>query len=338
MSYYNRLTFETEGHIYENYARKVERMSDCNRFWFMDRYDLAKIKDFKKTNLCRDKFCSNCKKVKQASRMGKFIPLIEPYKDNLYQMVLTVPNMAGNALLGSIKEMSECYAKLIDYLKGRKLIKGIDFKKYGYLGSIRSLEITYRGDSYHPHYHSLIVFENFLGYKKNENVFSKDFLGKRTKRLFSDLEILIQKIWYLLITGQSSKELKITKKVIDSLDLGYSCMLDKSKQDDFQEIFKYIAKGQSENGELMLFDNFKVLEVVLTGIRQIQGYGCFYNLTDDDDDFHEQVDQVYDNIILELKEKENPLSVLQRPMDLMKNDGFTIISRKRVFKYLRELN
>lgn len=307
-------------------------MIECNQFWYLDVYHKQKIKDFKSTNLCGDKFCSNCKKVKQASRMGKFIPLIEPYREQLYQMVLTVPNVQGNALDGMIKEMFESYYRLNRIIKGEKKIRGIDFVKYGYQGSIRSLEITYREDSYHPHIHALIALKGKIGVKNNENVFSQDFLGRRSKRLFSDLEILIQKIWKLLITG-----VKVTKFNIDNLDIGFSCMMDKSKDDDFQEIFKYMCKGEAEDHSIMTYENFLVLYKVLFKVRQIQGYGVFYNIDDDTEDFKKQVDEVYDKFIDNLKQKESPVGTLERPSELIKNfDDFIIITRKRVFKYLKE--
>src|SRR5690606_10478932 len=132
---------------------------DCNRFWNIDRYDIQKVKDFIRTNLCRDKFCNNCKKVKQAERMARFMPEIQKYKKyNMSQLVLTVPNVPGGDLHTMIQKMFKAFARLIEYFKGKKNIRGLDFSWLGYQGAIRSLEVTYKQD-YHPHLHVLLIHE-----------------------------------------------------------------------------------------------------------------------------------------------------------------------------------
>lgn len=104
--------------------RKLERLQMCNQFWQIDRYDKLKIKDFIRTNLCRDKFCNNCKKVKQAERMAKFMPEINKYRDSkMSQIVLTVPNCSGDDLHDTIQKMFKAFARLIEYFKGKKKIK-----------------------------------------------------------------------------------------------------------------------------------------------------------------------------------------------------------------------
>src|SRR5690554_5379891 len=62
---------------------KIQRIKDCNKFWLLDQYEIQRVKDYKKTNLCKDKFCNNCKKVKQASRMANFMPHIKKKQDKL---------------------------------------------------------------------------------------------------------------------------------------------------------------------------------------------------------------------------------------------------------------
>src|SRR5699024_10807400 len=179
----------------------------------MDHYRQQKVKDFKKTNLCKDKFCNNCKKVKQASRLAKFMPMIEDLsKDKyLYHMVLTVPNCNGDDLKDVIRDkIFKSFAYLIDYLKIKKKIKGLDFEQYSYSGAIRSLEVTYRRDDYHPHLHCIIALEKPL----DDNRYIKNTYSRSRKngyRKFTEFEILIQKIWYLLNTGE-----RVTKKAIDN--------------------------------------------------------------------------------------------------------------------------
>ena len=82
-------------------------------------------------------------------------------------------------------------------------------------------------------------------------------------------------------------------------------------------------------------DNFKTLYFALYRVRQIQGYGCFYNVKDDDSIINE-VDALYEVYIELLKAKENPLEVSQTPEELL-NDDSMIISRKKIYSYLKSL-
>lgn len=316
-------------------------MEDCNSFWILDKYEQSKVKDFKKTNLCKDKFCNNCKKVKQASRMSKFIPLIRPYAENMYQLTLTVPNVKGEELQDTINRLFKSFGKLIEYIKGYKKIKGLDFESWGYKGAIRSLEITYKKVKkgkgfryeYHPHIHALIVLEGEIGERIYENSFSKDYLGKRAVRKFSKEEILIQGIWRLLNEGK-----KVTLKAIQSLDKGYSCQLDKFKESDFIELFKYMTKATSEDAEGMEYIQFKTLYYSLMNKRQIQGYGCFFGLKDADEEITAQeVEDYYNGIIEELRQKENPVETAESPQELEKDETYSLISRKRIYQYLKTL-
>ncbi len=325
--YYNRLRLETKD---EKISNKIEKITDCNKLWFMDYYQQQKIKDFKKTNLCNDKFCSNCKKVKQALRMSKFIPLIRPYAKDLYQLTLTIPNVKGEELTGAIRKIFKAFATLIEYLKGKKKLAGIDFSLLGYEGAIRSLEITFKGNSYHPHIHALIILKGDPGEQKNKNVYSIDFKGKRKQRLFNDTEILIQKIWYLLINGE-----RVTLRAIQNVKKGYSCQLDKSKESDFIEIFKYMTKTTDEEEKTLSYRQFKILHSSLNRVRQIQGYGCFYGLKDEEKFSQEDLDKAiesYNLFIEKLREKEKPIQTAESPNELSKDKENTIISRKTYTK------
>lgn len=312
----------------------AENISLCNKYWELDKYEYQKVKDYKRTNLCKNKFCSNCKKVKQASRMARYIPELELYKDNLYHLVLTQPNCPGESLKDNIKHMAKSFKSLIRYLSGNLKIKGLDFDYWGYKGAVRSLEVTYRNNDYHPHYHVALVFNtDILGKKDIINTYSFNYKSNipELKRLFSNEEILIQKIWYLLINN-----IKVTKDNIDNLEIGYSCMMDKFQEGDFAELFKYMTKEVDENGEILSYDNFKTLYRSLYRLKQIQGYGCLYRITDDGDT--ESMVQEYEKIIEMLKERENPVKVIETPQDLAKDNKYLLISRKSYFKYLRQIN
>jgi len=145
---------------------KMDRMTICNKWWLIDRFDISKVKNFKKTSLCKDKFCNNCKKVKQSQRMSKYIPELEKYKKKLYHLVLTVPNVSGDDLKSTIIKLSKSFRKLMYYIKGDRVIKNYEWlSNIGYEGAVRSLEVTFKDDIYHPHYHVALI----LGEIRNIN-------------------------------------------------------------------------------------------------------------------------------------------------------------------------
>lgn len=336
--HYYRLFKEVKDDILQN---KMERLKHCNDFWILDKYEISKVKDFKKTNLCKDKFCNNCKKVKQATRMAKFIPLLRPYSKDMFQLTLTVPNVKGEKLDDTIQRLFKSFTRLTEYLKGKKKVKGIDFTKFNYQGAIRSLEITVPGrDEFHPHLHALMVLPKYIGILKHRNTFSIDHTGKREERLFSDEEILIQRIWYLL-----NNKIRVTKENIDNIAKiapkkykdGYSCRLDKFQESDFIELFKYMTKSTTEDDKPLSYWHFKTLYFALHGKRQIQGYGCFYNVKDDDEVDPEEVEKAYNQIIKELQEKEKPREVYETPRDLNEDTEYLLISRKKIHKHLKKI-
>lgn len=329
IGYYERFQKEYPG---VNFSSNIENISNCNSWWLMDHYRQQKVKDFKKTNLCKDKFCNNCKKVKQSSRLAKFMPIINDLsKDKyLYHMVLTVPNCNGVNLKPTIKRMFDSFNYLNRYLNLKKPIKGLDFEQYLYNGAIRSLEVTYRKDDYHPHLHCIIALEKPL----DDNRYIKNTYSKSRKngyRKFTEFEILIQKIWYLLNAGE-----RVTKKAIEELEIGYSCTIDPIDESSVYEVFKYMTKSTDEKNNILTYQNFKDLYFSLYRVRQIQGYGCFYNIKDDDS-IIEEVEYFYNKYIEELQEQENPVEVCETPQDLLLDNQNLIISRKKIFNYLRNL-
>lgn len=330
ISFYGLLAEEIQQERKQTILNKIDNIKDCNSLWDIDYYRISKIKDFKKTNLCKDKFCNNCKKVKQSGRMAKYMPELEQYKNNSFLMTLTSPSVMGIELKDKIKKMSKSYSQLNRYLSGNIKIRGIDFSSWGYLGAVRSLEVTFKGDNYHPHYHILLILDKLiLSDKKNINDFSYHY-GK-LRDGFSDQEIIIQKIWYLIIN-----DIKVTKNNIDNLDIGYSCKIDKLGPNDYNEIFKYMTKGTTEDNKKLNYNQFKVLNDSLFRVKQIQGYGCLYSIKDDFD--LDSMIEEYDKLIEQLKNIENPLRVLETPGDLLKDKDIKLISRKSYFKYLQQID
>lgn len=326
IDYYKK--YQYEGKIISN--SKIESIESCNKYFLLDKYYYNQVKDFKKTNLCKDKFCNNCKKVKQAVRMSRYIPEIEQYSEYLYHLTLTIPNVSGNELKSTIKHMSKSFSRLMDYIKGKQVLSFYNFKKLGYLGSIRSLEITFNGDSYHPHYHCCFAFKNLNLDKTIKNKYSIDHYHNRDDKLFSEFEITIQKIWYLLINKK-----RVCEENFVLLEDGYSCNCDKFQEGDYKQLFKYMTKETDEKQNILSYDNFKTLYDSTRFIKQIQGYGCFYYISDSNID--DEVDKMYTSIIEFLQKDEDPEEVRESPRDLLNDDRFILISRKKVYQYLKEL-
>ena len=321
----------------------ISNISNCNNLWLLNVYDTAKVKDFLKTNLCKDRFCNNCKKVKQASRMARFLPEIAKVSEglNLYHLTLTVPNCSGSDLRKTVDKMTKSFSMMNRYLRGDKNIRGIDFMKYGYNGAIRSLEVTFKRDSYHPHFHIMLA----LDYKEEEKTHVNSFSMRHGKmvRKFSNFEILIQKIWYLLMN-----DVKVTLSHINNIalvrkqheenlveDIGYSCSMDEFQHENYKELFKYMTKSFSDDENYFTFKNFCDLYFQLKGVRQIQGYGCFFRIKDIDVD--EEVDSKYNLIIDTLNSMEDPRVSTEKTEDLWMDDEYMLISRKRVYGYLRDI-
>lgn len=310
---------------------KIENIENCNKWWLLDRFERIKVKNFKKTSLCKDKFCNNCKKVKQSQRIAKYVPELEKYKDNLYHLVLTVPSVCGYELKETIKKMSKSFRKLMYYLRGDRVIKGYEWlSELGYLGAVRSLEVTFKEDLYHPHYHIALILneikkEKYI--KKYINTYSYSF--GELKNIFSEVEIIIQKIWYLIFNDE-----KVVCDNINKLEIGYSCKLNKFKENDYKELFKYLIKGQEENSNNFSYENFKVLYEALYNVKQIQGYGVLYKIDDNIDE--DLFADMYNEFIDELYKIDIPISIAEKPSELLNDNEYILISKKSYINYLRK--
>jgi plasmid rolling circle replication initiator protein Rep len=317
-------------------ANNIDSLANCNSLMAFDFYEKSKHLDFLKTNLCKDKFCSNCKMVKQASRMSRFMPEIEGVSKitNLYHLTLTVPNCSDVDLRPTIKKMFKAFPVLIEYFKNKKKIRDHDFTQYGYRGAIRSLEVTYKSNSYHPHLHCLIALD--LPYQEKTNKHdSFSYNYGVFERSFSDLEILIQKIWFLLMNG-----FKVSRSNLSAEKGSYSCTLDLFEDGQYYELFKYMTKSNgsvsgADPDSFMSYRNFITLFFSLKNVRQIQGYGCFFGIKDED--LEELNDEKYNIFVSLLLSIELPKKVYRKPDDLLFQPDLTIISRKMNFQNLKQI-
>lgn len=339
--YYNEVYSEYYAKLYEETnipaLRSVaERVEACHRFWNGDHYAMSLVFDVKRVNLCHDKFCVNCQHVKQASRLKRFTPVFDELRNtyDLYHLTLTVPNVPGIELNNALNKMFAAFKKLIRYFSDDARIAGVNFKKYGYAGAVRGLEIVTNSFDYHPHFHCAILLAKDLDFvKQHITCFSYDH--GILKRKFSDLEILIQKIWYLAYNGK-----RVDLDNISGVPEGYSCTLDEVEGDDWHEVFKYVTKLTNGGDPALTYEQFKTLYFALRRRRIMQGYGILYNIAENDDD-DDEVALEYAKILAKLRALEDPIKNWSYNIDELVTDirgeRITAISKRLVQKWLNEL-
>lgn len=332
--YYKEL-FEETGFA-EN---KAEAVKSCLKVWDVDYYRLQKVKDVLRVNLCHDKFCPNCQNLVSLRRYAKYKPVLDKLLENysIYHVVFTVPNCSAVKLNVTLKNMYSKFVYVVQYMQGKRKVKNIDFKKYGFVGAVRSLEITISKTDFHPHFHCLFVLKkDFQEKRKYINDYS--YNNGKLKRKFTDFEILLQKCWYLFYNGQ-----KLTKKAFDELPLGYSVIAEKTNG-NYKEIFKYATKGlyDPKTGSFEYsYDVFKTLYNALHRRKIIQGYGILNKLTFEDELSKEEKDNLYLEIKKKLQEIEDPfrqyiaLSELCKEFD--ERDDITYISKNSIRENIKDL-
>nr|WP_192963075.1 hypothetical protein [Clostridium sp. MCF-1] len=97
-----------------------------------------------------------------------------------------------------------------------------------------------------------------------------------------------------------------------------------------------MTKGTDERGHVLTYENFVSLLHGLYRVKQIQGYGCLYRISDDE--ITEEYERIYEAMIQEIRAKEKPIAVLQQLEGLLSDNEYQLISRKSYFKYLKNLN
>ncbi len=354
--YYDRMDQE-RGKIEPNrtYMNTAKNVALCAKWWKIDYYKLQGVKDMKYGNLCHNRFCDNCQNEIAKQRAKKYEPVLDRLAEDfdLYHLVFTVPNPLKRCLCGCLDVMYKNIKYMFRLLSGNVKIDGYNFEQFGYWGAVRALEITESKNEreFHPHFHCIVLFRKGLRLDENRthvNVYSFDREHVKkgwTKQdgtlvnKFSDLEILLQKIWRLRIDG-----IEVNADNIERLPLGYSVMC--RKADNYKEVFKYATKGclkhspdekNMDDGErnkrfLSRLNDFEILEKALKHRKVVQGYGKLYHwkfadVVDQSIDFAN--DQYYLEAIKLLHKVENPDEVLEcfdDMMETMKNSKKNNIS------------
>lgn len=301
------------------FTSRAKNIKSCCKSWTFDFYNKAGYKNLVRVDRCKDRFCLNCQSLVAKQRLAQYSPILDEYVEtnDLYHVVLTVPNVEAYKLRDTVTLMLDRFGYMIRYFQGTKKVAGVDFTKWGYIGAVRGLEITVskKNNTFHPHLHCVFVLNKNMDLPKVYfNRFSIDDTGRQPLRLFSELDMLFQRIWCLLICRK-----KVTKANIENIGEvtgypdGFSCIADVSNN-DYHEVFKYAIKGSYKNNTLFLYENFLTLYNCLFGKRVYQTYGCLskYDFNDYDEEIGlNDLDTAFEIFLETLQESELPKRIVE---------------------------
>lgn len=316
----------------ESYLNKHLRLDNCYKYFDVDIYKNARYIDLKHISLCNDKFCKNCQNVLSKQRYIHFKPYLDDIADehDLYHVVLTVPNCKANELIQTLDNIYLSFAKFIKIFRRKNTRHTyLNLINLGYLGALRSLEITYdEVTGFHPHLHCIFAFKKDLSFEAT-NINKYSYSNNQLVRKFTDFEITIQKLWYMIYNG-----VRITEDNYNNLALGYSCIAEVTNY-DYKEVFKYTLKESFEyvyNSEWL----FNVLRQALYNRRVIQGYGVLYGINDNDEEIKQHRDIAYLRYLDELVCGEQPNYDILTYNNLIEfnNNGFNLITNKNISEVL----
>ena len=325
--YYQTLYMITDD---DNYMRNCERVANCYKYFSIDMYLKHNITDITSISLCNDKFCKNCQNVLSKQRYLKFKPYLDALSEeyDLYHVTLTVPNVSGLFLNDTLDKMYDSFGKFIKIFRRKNSRhKYLNLESLGYVGAVRSLELTYNEASgYHPHFHCIFALKKELDLERcivNKFSYSNGIFN----RSFTTFEQTIQKLWYLIYNNK-----RITEDNFLNAE-GYSCTADITNY-DYKEVFKYTLKET--------FDDIVNSEVVFLTVRRalhyrriIQGYGKLFGISDYEGEVISLAyDNAYEEYIEELKKDCDPIhAVIFDYMlrdEIEKNPSMNYISRATV--------
>ena len=334
----------------ENFLRRAERVKECCTHWSFDYYKKSGYKNLVRMVRCDDRFCLNCQALIADQRQAQYSKVLDDFaiENDLYHVVLTVPNVSAQRLADTVTLMLDRFSYLIRFFDGRKKVKGVDFLKYGSIGAVRALEITVskRDGSYHPHLHCIFVLKKNLDLPKVLwNPFSEDRTGRQPTRLFSELDMLFQRVWCLLIMREkvTRENIECIEKVLPQYPNGFSCVADLTNG-DYHEVFKYAIKGTFKNETLFHYEAFKTLYTALFNRRSYQTYGCLasYDFNEYDESLGlGTLDEVFELFLAKLQREELPERVEEILTKILVNwkDGESkYISKASYLRHFRALD
>lgn len=339
--------------IYGNdpgFMRMSKEVRFCCTNWTFDEYKQSGYKSLVRVNRCKNRFCLNCQELAAKQRMAQYTNVLDEFaiENDLYHVVLTVPNVDAEHLRDTVALMFMKFEYMTRFFDGRKKVRGVDFSKYGYKGAVRALEITTskRDGSFHPHLHCIFVLKKGLDLPKIYwNTFSEDRTGRQLTRLFSELDMLFQRLWCLLIM-----KVKVTKDAIENIEKycpatpnGFTCVADLTNG-DYHEVFKYAIKGSFKNETLFQYEAFRTLYHALYKRRAYQAYGCLsrwdFESIDESLGLNEK-EEAFERFITYLQRRELPKRVEEELTNILMNwkDGESrYISKATFLRHFKALS
>ncbi len=203
----------------DSYFRRSYAVGGCGQTMLFDFHNKTRLADLIRIELCHDRFCLNCAKMRQATYLQRFMPFILALSDDkdILHLVLTAPNVSAPYLRSYMGIFFEAYGRLIRILNGTVKIRGVDLSPLGFAAALRNTEITYLRKDYHLHIHSILAVNKGLVMPKiHRNKFSYNYVkdpetGKVRReyvRSFSDFELFLQKLWRLLVDRIAARVFK----------------------------------------------------------------------------------------------------------------------------------
>jgi plasmid rolling circle replication initiator protein Rep len=320
----------------KKYLSLFERVQNCHRSWFGDHYRKSGVFNVKRVFHCHNRWCWLCTHLEQAKRLFNFTTKFESLSEDydLYHVVFTVPNVYGDELKVCMDRMHKSFKQIVRYFQGFKNVSGIDFTQYGFAGAVRSFEIVIHPFDYHPHIHALFLLKKDIRLVKSE-VNKYSFSNGRMDRMFSDLEVLLQKIFFLAYNGQ-----RVNLENISAVPLGYSCIVDLVEGDAWHEVFKYATKMSKTGASVCTYKQFCLLDDILCRRKMIQGYGIL-ECVDGNVEADPTAEILFEKILIMLSKTETPERdvrfVLDKIVTDLHNKNMTVISKKMSYAYLESI-
>ncbi len=256
----------------DNRTNRPKNMKDCLSFWEWDMYVQNELLDLQRTNLCKDRYCLNCRRVSLSCAIEEFKrPFLEMtmkgYKP--YLMTLTQPNVEGKDLKKEVEKLSKSFSKFWEWIN--RIDKSF-YKQRLFVAKacIRVLEVTVneKYQTYHPHYHVIL----FTDGNENPCDFIKQYQGewswkRKAYTQLSECDMQIRNLWHRAYNG-------ITLKQFDD-NYDYKCDIrEMDGVGGVYEVFKYTFKDT----DIKNYENFKYIFQGLAGKRIRQGHGELYRL------------------------------------------------------------
>ena len=274
--YYERLSKEDgSGKVISNtYFNISESMRSCHRLFETLTWHRNKTKAIVRINLCRNKFCANCVKLIQATRLKRMYDVIcEADKTKyLYHSMWTVRSVRGEELSETMELMNKAFSMLIRFFNGTKKIRGFDFSRYKFYAAVKSIECTYNNKGwYHPHFHVIFAFDKPF---PTEGSIVNKFSDSKANgfRTFSEDVVFMQKLWRLLYDNQKNR----LDKIREYNDQGI-VYIPESNFEDLETVSADRVRNR-RTGKTFRLSNSENIKAARVTLQKIQDLDCGYSV------------------------------------------------------------